>query len=92
MILHLIQRSPFSSSVLDDCLDIADSSDALLLMEDGVYGIQHSDIPKDKDVYALQEDVEARGITIQANSDIKLCNYDDFVSLTTQYNQVISWF
>ena len=92
MILHLIQRSPYSHSVLKDCLAVLGDQDAILLMEDGVYGYEHADLNEVNVVYALQPDLQARGLTPADDSKIQACDYDEFVSLSAKYSQVISWF
>ncbi len=91
MTLHLIQRSPFSNSALKDCLTIIDSKDSILLMEDGVYGLQHTLMQQAQSTaYALQEDITARGLT--SKSGIKEIDYCEFVTLCSQHKHVISWY
>ena len=91
MTLHLIQRSPFSNSALQDCLNIIDSQDSILLMEDGVYGLQHKLLQQTQlTTYALQEDITARGL--HAKECIKEIDYVEFVNLCSQHKHVISWY
>lgn len=100
MTLHLIQRSPFSHSALQDCLNIIHAQDSVLLMEDGVYGVQHSLLqnrplqpsqqPSQWPTYALQADVSARGLSSQGN--IKEIDYCEFVKLCCAHQHVISWY
>jgi len=91
MTLHLIQRSPFSNSALKDCLNIIAAKDSVLLMEDGVYGLQHSLMQQTKlSAYALQEDISARGLDSKGN--IKEIDYCEFVNLCGQHQHVISWY
>ncbi len=91
MTLHLIQRSPFSNSALQDCLNIIDSQDSILLMEDGVYGLQHKLLQQTQlTTYALQEDITARGL--YTKECIKKIDYVEFVSLCSQHKHVISWY
>ena len=91
MTLHLIQRSPFSNSALKDCLNIFDPQDNILLMEDGVYGLQHPLLQQTQlTVYALQEDISARGL--DSKDTIKEIDYCEFANLCSQHKHVISWY
>ncbi len=89
MNLHLIQRSPFTNSALDDCLKIIGEDDSLLFMQDGVYSLNHPTINAvSVTYYALQDDVLARGIKATSN----IIDYTAFVKLCEKYDKVISWF
>ncbi len=89
MILHLIQRSPFSHSALDDCLKIIGTDDSLLFMQDGVYSLNHPTINTiSATFYALLDDVLARGIKTSSNN----IDYTAFVELCQKHDKVISWF
>ncbi|GAA6133435.1 sulfurtransferase complex subunit TusB [Oceaniserpentilla sp. 4NH20-0058] len=92
MILHLIQKSPFESDVFTQCTNAAIDGDKVLLMQDGVYGIQHNDILNSGfDIYALTDDIQARGLNI-SSSNITPINYEEFVSLCSKTNSCISWY
>ncbi len=91
MILHLIQRSPFSSTTLSDCLNIIGSEDSLLFMQDGVYIQSHPLLPSiNNTVFVLQDDLKARGL--EKGSVGKSIDYQEFVQLCTQHGKVISWY
>ncbi|MDA9003904.1 sulfurtransferase complex subunit TusB [bacterium] len=101
MILHTVNRSPFSHQTLDNCLKRMSSNDALLLIEDGVYGLlAHNpyQLPLRQLVrcYALDEDVTARGLH-KLNSDqriesIHTIHYSGFVELACEFSRTISWY
>ena len=91
MVLHLIQRSPFSSTTLSDCLNIIGSKDSLLFMQDGVYIQNHPNLASIKNsVFILQDDLKARGL--KKSSVGKGIDYQEFVQLCTQHEKVISWY
>ncbi|MEH6344700.1 MAG: sulfurtransferase complex subunit TusB [Bermanella sp.] len=91
MVLHLIQRSPFSSTTLSDCLNIIGKEDSLLFMQDGVYIQSHPSLASIKNsVYFLYDDLKARGI--EKGSTGKSLNYQEFVQLCTQHDKIISWY
>ncbi|GIU10661.1 MULTISPECIES: sulfurtransferase complex subunit TusB [unclassified Shewanella] len=93
MILHLIQNSPEQNSALKTCLRYAAQADCILLTGNAVNCLLKQDWVTQLNAYnviALQEDVNARGLTSLLN-DVKQINYDDFVSLSLKFNKVISW-
>ena len=66
---------------------------------DGIYAAQKSGAHADHletalekhSVYALQADVDARGMSDRLNPQVKLVDYDGFVNLTTEFDKVQSW-
>lgn len=92
MILHIINRSPFTSNHLKSCLEIISTEDALLLMDDGVYALQDSllkNLPFK--IHAIEIDLQARGLNA-SNSGVALINYEQMVELVTQYPLSKTWF
>lgn len=80
------------------CLVHANAGDAVLLIEDGVYGAiagtaAASDIAKsDADVYVLSGDLAARGIAGDKLAEgVKIVGYDGFVDLAVEHSAVNSW-
>lgn len=98
MILHTVNKSPFSNSSFVDCLARCSDTDAILLIEDGVYACQrdtvHSNYLVDSPInfFALQADVEARGLTEKLHEAVKLIDDRGFVALCIQHKSVQSWF
>ena len=97
-ILHTVNKSPFQKNDLKSCLAYANSDDAVLLIEDGVYaamsGTEFSLLTSDcdTDIYCLKADLAARGIdTDKISSGVKLVDYDGFVDLVAQKDAVNSW-
>ncbi|WP_431356912.1 sulfurtransferase complex subunit TusB [Litoribrevibacter albus] len=92
MNLHLVFSSPYKHSALQDCLKVVQKSDAILLIEDGVFAVSHpeySDKLNCHPCYALESDLESRGINTP--NSVAVINYDDFVELTLQFDKTISW-
>ncbi len=98
--LHIVNKSPFERNSLDTCLRLAKQDSAILLIEDGIYAVQQNTAIADKigaavarhTVYALEPDLDARGIDKNAIMDgISLVDYDGFVKLATEYSGVQSW-
>ena len=97
--LHTVNKSPLERDTLQSCLAHAKSGSAVLLMEDAIYGATTgttaSDMVKDAmsnlTIYALQPDVDARGMAGKVMEGIKLIGYGDFVELVTQHDNTQSW-
>ena len=97
--LHIVNKSPFDKNSLESCLSCAEDGSAVLLYEDGVYGVLKGSAIAEKlqsamsniTVYALEPDVKARGIADKVLDGIKLVDYDGFVDLTCEKELVNSW-
>ncbi|MBU1282981.1 MAG: sulfurtransferase complex subunit TusB [Gammaproteobacteria bacterium] len=95
--LHVLSHSPFTDSRLSSCLHLLGSQDALLLCGDAVYALQASSaqrqalelMPEAIALYALDEDVQARGLAYPAR--LTLVDYPAFVALSCQYDKVNTW-
>ena len=95
--LHLINKSPFESNSLEDCLRYASKGSAILLYEDGIYaamaGTKLSDemagVAKDHKVYVLKEDLAMRGVD-KLIAGVNEVDYDGFVGLVEE-NKTASW-
>jgi tRNA 2-thiouridine synthesizing protein B len=95
--LFTLNNSSITSNSLDSLLRIAPSGTPILLYEDGVFsameGTRDSEKVKnalnDHPVYALDADVEARGLK-NLIKGIKMISYDGFVELVEE-NDVVPW-
>jgi len=98
--LHTVNKSPFEKTTLTTCLRLSKSGSAILLLEDGVYGAMAgtpfekalSEALQNREVYALQPDLEARGMaTDKVISGIQLVDYSGFVDLVADKGPVQAW-
>lgn len=97
--LHTVNKSPLDRNALDSCLAHAKKGSAILLIEDGVYAVMKGTASAKKleqtmktiPVYALQPDVEARGMKDRVLDGVKLVDYSGFVDLAAEYPTVQSW-
>lgn len=98
--LHTVNKSPFERNTLSSCLDMAKSGSSILLIEDGVLaavkGTAAADkvagAMSDKSVYVLGPDLNARGMTDdQVIDGIKIVDYEGFVDLTAECENVQAW-
>ncbi|MCE8031750.1 sulfurtransferase complex subunit TusB [Billgrantia tianxiuensis] len=96
MILHILNRPPSSSLVYRDALAAMDATDRLLLIEDGVLGaltaqIRHFQAIEGR-LFALREDLSARGLEGQCDASVQVVDVDGFVTLTEEADKTVSWF
>jgi tRNA 2-thiouridine synthesizing protein B len=97
--LHIVNKSPFQTSTLDTCLRMAQAGNALLLIEDGIYAATVGSAAEERvrqacttmKVYALQPDMDARGVTAKLIDGVTLVDYGGFVDLTAEYSTSHSW-
>ena len=106
MLLHTVNKSAFDNSALGDCLAVVSTDDAVLLIENGVYGalnnspgeLAHSENIKQLSAsgtrfYVLQADCEARGL--DASTLLALFKTTDdagFVALAAEASAIQSWY
>ncbi len=97
--LHTVNKSPFERNSLESCLTHMQPGNALLLIEDGVYGALEGTLVsakikeamKNMKVFALAPDVDARGVGARLIAGVQLVDYSGFVDLVTEYSKVQSW-
>jgi tRNA 2-thiouridine synthesizing protein B len=96
--LHIINKSPLSSSSLDSCLRAAGSGD-ILLIEDAVYAATRGNAAESKvreamsrlKVHVLLPDLEARGLADRAIEEVEKVDYGGFVDLVAASKNCQSW-
>lgn len=97
--LHIINKSPFTSTSLKSCLGVAKSGGAILLIEDGVYAaLGNSTVAElmataiqEHKVYVLKPDADARGLQDKMMEGIDSVDYSGFVELVTNNDTNQSW-
>ncbi len=97
--LHIVNKSPSQTRTLDSCLRLAQNGSAVLLIEDGVYAATRGNADARAlhaacsrlQVYALQPDCDARGITALLAEGVTLVDYGGFVDLVAQRKTTHSW-
>jgi tRNA 2-thiouridine synthesizing protein B len=97
--LHIVNKSPSQTRTLDSCLRLCRDGHALLLIEDGVYAATtrspaaaaaREALTRLK-VYALQPDLEARGVIGAILDGVTLVDYGGFVELVAEHSVSHSW-
>lgn len=98
--LHTVNKSPFTNGTLLSCLGHCKPGDAVLLIEDGVYGaITGTSLAQSMredlegvSLYVLEGDVTARGIDAgKLISGAKQVGYEGFVDLVAEHDRTQAW-
>ena len=98
--LHTVNKSPFATQALVSCLNHAKAGDAVLMMEDGVYGGLGgtgmseivTEFGKSVTLYVLAPDLAARGIDTNRLIDgVEGVDYTGFVDLVAKHDRTQSW-
>ena len=92
--LHLIRQSAFATNDFAQCLSVVNQDDAIVLMDDGCYNVNHALINNlmkqvGDNINIVASHAKARAI--EANKTIKLIEMADVVTLTFTHNKVITW-
>lgn len=99
--LHTVNKSPFTHSTLASCLAVCSQDDGILLLEDGVFGVLRNSPCAEKlqelinqgvAVYALVNDIKARGLIKKLSENIAITDYPGFVQLSIEHRCVQSWY
>lgn len=96
MILHLINRSPVTSRVIDDALAAMGPDDRMLLIEDAVLGGLPAQALAFKNLtgrlFALREDLVSRGLLERCGEHVTIIDVGGFVALTEEADKSVSWY
>ena len=98
--LHIVNKSPFENQTLLSCLGHCKDGDAVLMIEDGIYGGMDgsgmssmvADIGKKVSLYVLSPDMAARGIDAgRLIAGVEGTDYAGFVDLVAKHDRVQNW-
>jgi tRNA 2-thiouridine synthesizing protein B len=97
--LHIVNKSPFERNSLESCLRLATKGSAVLLIEDGVYGATKGSSVEasvqgamaNLKVYALDADLQARGVADRVLDGVTVVDYGGFVDLVAEQSNCQSW-
>ena len=98
--LHTVNKSPFATGTLVSCLNHCQDGDAVLMIEDGVYGgLTGTSVAEQVQqkagsvaIYVLSADADARGLAAdKLAAGVKCVDYDGFVDLVADHDRTQSW-
>ncbi len=95
-ILYTVNSSPLQTMALQQCLNLLNVHDSLLLIEDAVIAThaQHphfetlQQLASQGRLMVLDADLQARAIKNKIGIN---CNYTDFVNLTVNHTSQMAW-
>ncbi len=98
-ILHTVNKSPFEKQSLSSCVAHASHGDAVLMIEDAVYGAVSGTAAaaqleenKNISIYALGPDLNARGLgEAKLAEGVNVVDYNGFVELAVEHDKTQSW-
>ncbi|MDV6254143.1 sulfurtransferase complex subunit TusB [Vibrio sp. EA2] len=89
--LHIIK----TVSALESAVAMFSEQDDILLMEDAVYAAnpQHPAFHhvKNATVFALESDIQARGMGNRISPSVTIVSYTGFVNLTVKQEKSLTW-
>lgn len=96
--LHIVSKSPFSNSALAECLRICGAKSVIILIEDAVnaalanaeWAMQLKSAGHN--VFVLQADIDARGLTTLIEPSFTMIDYMGFVQLCCDHTPIVSWY
>mgnify|MGYP005984887139 CR=1 FL=1 len=94
--LFTLGHSPFHCD-LNALLRTVSPGDDLLLIQDGVIAALEGSAARELwlaspiTVSALQDDIDARGLTAQISTRVRRVSYTDFVRLTVKQRGQVAW-
>ncbi|WP_340620199.1 sulfurtransferase complex subunit TusB [Xenorhabdus siamensis] len=94
--LYTVRRSPYQDD-FNAILGLITDVDDVLLIQNGVLLSVNGNrylaelIRTGAGIYALQDDLDARGLVNQVSDRVQVVNYNGFVSLTVKHQQSFSW-
>lgn len=97
--LHIVNKSPLTSSTLESCLNTLVDGGDVLLIEDAVYAATTGNAFEPKlneamsrcKVHVLLPDLEARGLGDRIMAGVAAVDYAGFVGLTVNNKNCQSW-
>ena len=97
--LHIVNKSPAQTSALASCLRLAQPGQSLLLIEDAIYAATQAVAANSGigaalatlKVYALQPDVQARGMDGKLAEGVTAVDYAGFVDLVAEHPNNQTW-
>jgi tRNA 2-thiouridine synthesizing protein B len=90
-ILHLVRKSAYQSDDLAQCLQLFATQDAIVLLDDGCYNLNHTLLAEitNKQLFVISEHCQARAVVLAKNQQsIALAQLAPLLFL---YDSVMTW-
>jgi sulfur relay protein TusB/DsrH len=87
--LHLVRTSAFQTSDFEQCLDVIQANDTIVLLDDGCYNLSH-DLWQQPALYIVEAHAQARAITIDKEK-INTLSLDALMTLICATEKSVTW-
>ena len=93
--LHLVRCSAFKSHTINNCLSVLGGEDMVILLDDGVYNLQHPVLQQfqtvipDSNLLVIQQHALARGVKLM--SEHQAIELSELIKLSLETAQSITW-
>ena len=94
--LHLVRTSAFQTNDFQQCLNVLQSTDTIVLLDDGCYNLSH-DLWQEASnkialtaLYIIEAHAQARAITIDKNK-INSLSLDALMTLICKTEKSVTW-
>ncbi|MBL4940608.1 MAG: sulfurtransferase complex subunit TusB [Colwellia sp.] len=93
--LHIVRQSAYNTDDFAQCLQVLNTNDVIVFIDDGCYNLQHSllntiESSKNIQLQVITQHASARAVSINDAIFTKI-TMDDLVSLTFENDRVITW-
>lgn len=90
--LHLVRTSAYSDNLLALCIDVCQTDDSIIFVDDGCYNLTHSlihdELIQQLNLYFIAAHGKARNMK---NADLTAIELDALLSMSFSHNNVITW-
>jgi len=94
--LHLVRTSAFQTNDFQQCLNVVQVNDTIVLLDDGCYNLNHdlwqqaSKKVASSSLYIIEAHAQARAITID-NNNISTLSLDALMTLICETEKSVTW-
>jgi tRNA 2-thiouridine synthesizing protein B len=94
--LHLVRTSAFQTNDFEQCLNVIEKSDTIVLLDDGCYNLNHDLWQKALDklvlpsLYIIEAHAQARAVNIDKNK-ITTLSLDALMTLICETEKSVTW-
>jgi tRNA 2-thiouridine synthesizing protein B len=94
--LHLVRTSAFQANDFEQCLNVVQPSDTIVLLDDGCYNLSHDlwqqalnkiALPS---LYIIEAHAQARSVNID-NNKVNLLSLDSLMTLICETDKSVTW-
>ena len=94
--LHLVRTSAFQANDFEQCLNVVQPSDTIVLLDDGCYNLSHDlwqqalnnkALPS---LYIIEAHGQARSVNID-NNKVNLLSLDSLMTLICETDKSVTW-